>query len=111
MPPKYRPSLITILGPEFFLLNRLPEDIVELPDYEQMREVGRLVRECYANDRRCQLIGYEYRRSLHEVFHFGVDGEFLGRIEEPPVECEAFVRIGNRTIKTPCSLLFGGGGN
>lgn len=101
LPPRYIPNLITIVGPEFFLLARLPKEIVELPHFEQMKEVGRLVRLHYREHRRCRLIGYEYRQSIDNVFRFSMDGEYLGRLETAPSNPRTFVSIGGREVETP----------
>jgi len=105
MPERYHPSLITILGTEFFLLVRLPEEVTRLPHYEQMREVGEFVREYYRGYRRCELVGYEFRRSLHAVFRFDTDGQYLGRVDGDPLDSRTFVRIGGRQMETTRGLF------
>ncbi len=107
----YRPSLITVLGPEPFLLIRLPPDIVELPDYEQMQEVGRYARENWQkNGGSRPLSGYEYRRSLSEAFRFSLEGEYLGRLGRPWADPRTFLSIGGRKIETSSNggFFFGG---
>ena len=96
LPEKYVPSLLTILGPEHYLLILLGEEIIQLPHYEEMQEVGQRVREHYQHHRRCRLIGYDYRRSLHEVFRFDVDGEYLGRVDGEVTEMHSQIRIKHR---------------
>lgn len=100
MPPGYSPSLFTILGAEFFLLVMLPMEVTRLPHYEQMHEVGKCVREHFLHQRRCELVGYEYRRSLHAVFRFDVGGEYLGRVDGDPLDSRTFVRVGGRKVET-----------
>ena len=68
--------MITVLGPEYFLLVHVPPDVVELPDYEQFLEVGAIAR-VYFNDpkrRLQQVAGYRFRHSLDEVFVFPSKG-------------------------------------
>ena len=96
LPKNYLPSLFTILGAEHYLLVTLPEEVVELPHFEQMQEVGRIAREHYEHHRRCRLVGYEYRRSLWDVHRFDADGECLGRVDGPISEPRTLVRIGGR---------------
>ncbi len=108
LPNKYYPSLITILGPEFWLLVKLPPEVTRMPHRAQMREVGALARDHYQNRRRCRLAGYEYRRSLNEVFRFGVDGEYLGRSDAGPLEPRTFVRVGASEFDTSRGFFRGG---
>lgn len=108
LPENYYPSLITILGPEFFLLVRLPEEFVKLSHYEMIREVGEAVREHYRNHRRCRLIGYDYRQSLDAVYRFDAAGEYVRRVDGDPLDSKTFVRIGKQTIETPRGLPWGG---
>ena len=105
LPVKYLPSLITVLGAEHYLLVRLPEQIVKLPHFEQMQEAGRSVHEHYRRQRRCRLVGYEYRRSLREVYRFDVDGQYEGRVDGNPLDSRTFVRVGGREVETPLSYL------
>lgn len=83
LPGNYSPSLITVLGPEFFLLVPVPSDIIELPDYEQFQEVGIIVRAHFndPNRRPRQIAGYRFRRTFEESFNFNTEGDFLGRID------------------------------
>lgn len=97
LPENYHPSLITILGPEFFLLFRLPEEFADLPHYEMTIAVGEAIREHYQNHRRCRLIGYEFRQSLADVFRFDTLGEYMGRAEESATGGRSEIRVGNRT--------------
>lgn len=108
LPAKYHPSLFSVLGAEFFLLIRLPEEFARLSSYEMIRDVGRAVREHYQHHRRCRLIGYDFRQSLDAVYRFDVDGEYVRRVEGEPLETQTFVRIGNREVRTP-NQLFGDG--
>lgn len=108
LPENYHPSLVTVLGPEFWLLVPVPREVLDLPDYEQMAEVGRIARDHYQNHRRCRLVGYDYRRSLHEVFRFGPEGDFLGRIASDLCGGGSFVRIGGREIDTTEGRLLRG---
>jgi|GEM_PF-1590349 hypothetical protein len=108
LPEKYYPSLITVLGAEFYLLVRLPEELVKLSHYEMIREVGEAVREHYQHHRRCRLIGYDYCQSLDEVYRFDADGEYVRRVDGNPLDSKTFVRIGKRTIETPSDLPWGG---
>lgn len=82
LPDSYFPSLITILGPEFFLLFRLPEEFAELPQYEMTIEVGEAIRDHFENHRRCRLAGYEFRQSVNEVHLFDTQGLHLGRRDD-----------------------------
>jgi len=86
LPSGYHPSLITVLGPEFFLLVTIPSEVVELPDYEGLLEVGAIARAHFGdpNRRVRQAAGYIYRRSLDETFGFTTEGECLGRRDGPP---------------------------
>lgn len=95
LPPGYYPSLITVLGPEFFLLVPVPQEIVELADYEQFREVGAMARAHFKGENRRvrQVAGYRYWRSLAETYEFSTDGEFLGRRKEPPPVCKAVLKF------------------
>ena len=82
LPFNYSPSLITILGPEFFLLFKLPEEFAELPHYEMTLEVGEVIRDHFENHRRCRLAGYEFRQSVNEVNLFDTQGLHLGRRDD-----------------------------
>lgn len=105
LPSGYYPSLFTVLGAEPFLLVRLPEEIARLSHYEMIREVGAVVREHYQHRRRCRLEGYDYRRSLHEVFRFDVDGGYVRRVDGDPLDSRTFVRVGKAEVKTPVSFI------
>lgn len=106
LPAGYHPSLITVLGAEFFLLVRLPDEVARLSHYEMIREVGEAVREHYKQHRRCRLVGYDYRRSLHEVFRFDVNGGYVRRVDGDPLDSRTFVRIGREAAKTPMDFIF-----
>ncbi len=82
LPDNYYPSLITILGPEFFLLFKLPEEFAELPHYEMTIEVGEAIRDHFTNHRRCRLAGYEFRKSVKEAHLFDTQGLHLGRKDD-----------------------------
>ncbi|MCB1232848.1 MAG: hypothetical protein KDN19_21570 [Verrucomicrobiae bacterium] len=87
------------------MLVRLPEDVARLSHYEMIREVGEVVRAHYQHQRRCRLVGYDYRRSLHEVFRFDVDGEYVRRVDGGPLDSRTFVSIGREEVKTPVSFI------
>jgi hypothetical protein len=100
LPKGYHPGLITITGPEGFLLVRLPRGITEMPESEQLNAVGSIARVHYAEHRRCRLDGYEYRAAIGNVSHFSTEGVNLGRIEGLPSDSYSSVRIGNRILET-----------
>lgn len=86
LPRGYHPSLITVLGPDHFLLVPVPPAVIGLPDFEQLQEVGAIARAHFADPRRrvCEVAGYRFRRSLDETFEFSTEGDCLGRIEGSP---------------------------
>ena len=96
LPENYYPSLITVLGAEFFLLVRLPEEFADLPQYEMTVEVGRVVRNHYQNHRRCRLAGYEFRPDLNNAYRFDTEGEYLGRVDGNLRDSRTFVFSGSR---------------
>ena len=108
LPDNYHPSLFTVLGAEFFLLVRLPEEIIEQAHFEQMQEVGQLAQIHYQHHRRCRLSGYDYRQSLDAVYRFEVDGEYVCRVDGDPMDSKTYVKIGKQTLTTPCNLMTGG---
>jgi len=105
LPENYLPSLCTVVGAEFFLLVRLPEEFARLSHYEMIREVGHAVRDHYQHHRRCRLIGYDYRRSLDAVYRFDAEGEYVRRVDGNPLDSKTFVRIGGRNATTPFSEI------
>lgn len=86
LPKDYHPSLIAVLGPEFFLLVPVPQEVIELPDYEQFQQVGAIARAHFSDPKRRvrEVAGYRFRRSLEETFEFSTEGDCLGRKEGPP---------------------------
>lgn len=96
LPANYHPSLITILGPEFFLLARLPQEYSELAHYEMIEAVGEAVRERYQKQRRCRLIGYEFRQSPRDVFLFDTSGRYIKRVGRLAHEGKSSIHVGNR---------------
>jgi len=84
LPKDYLPSLITVIGPEFFLLVPVPPALLDLPDYEQFLEVGALARAHFQNPgrRARKVAGYLFRRNTEEAFRFSPEGDFLGRADE-----------------------------
>lgn len=106
LPDKYYPSLITILGPEFFLLVRLPEEFAELPHYEMTVEVGQAVRDHYQNHKRCRLVGYEFRQAVDEVFRFDTAGIYLGRLEKPLPSSMSLLQAGGKDSSSPLLKIF-----
>jgi len=104
LPKGYHPSLITVIGPESFLLVRLPEGITEMPDFEQIIAVGSVARVHYAEHRRCRLSGYEYRASVDAVYLFSVKGENLGRKEGPLSSSRSYVQIGGPEIDSTSGI-------
>jgi hypothetical protein len=85
LPKDYLPSLITVIGPEFFLLVPVPRALLDLPDYEQFLEVGALARAHFQSPKRRarKVAGYLFRRNTEETFRFSPEGEFQGRTESP----------------------------
>jgi hypothetical protein len=104
LPPDYWPSLITVLGPESWLLVPVAAELLDLPDHEQLLEVGAIARYHYRELRRCRLVGYDYRRSLDEVFRFDSEGEFLGRFDSPLAASRWGVQVGGGVVDIPGSL-------
>jgi hypothetical protein len=86
LPRGYHPSLITVLGPDHFLLVPVPPTVIALPDFEQLQEVGVIARAHFADPKRRvrEVAGYCFRRSLDETFEFSTEGDCLGRIEGSP---------------------------
>ncbi|MBL9160616.1 MAG: hypothetical protein JNJ70_24250 [Verrucomicrobiales bacterium] len=86
LPKGYCPSLITVLGPDYFLLVPVPPAVIALPDFEQLQEVGGIARAHFADPKRRvrEVAGYRFRRSLDETFEFSTEGDCLGRMEGPP---------------------------
>lgn len=108
LPKGYHPSLITVIGPESFLLVQLPEGIAELPEFEQLSRVGIIARHHYAEQRKCRLVEYEFRASLHRVYRISVDGECLGQTEAELSDSRSIVRIGGkRNESSGLHSLFG----
>ena len=105
LPENYNPGLMSIVGPEFWLMVRVPHDLLELPDYEQLQEVGRIVRDHYQNHRRCRLDDYDYRRCLNEVFSFGPDGNFLRALWLRSSGWNSYIRIKGRKADTTAGLF------
>lgn len=109
LPKNYHPSLLTVLGAEFFLLVRLPEELARLSHYEMIQEVGDAVRDHYQHHRRCRLIGYDYRQSLHAVYRFDAEGDYVRRLDGNLLEPKTFVRIGRSVLdsSTPTTFIYG----
>jgi len=100
LPDRYFPSLISIVGPEFWLLFPLPEGIVQLPDDEQMLAVSQHIRDHCGPRGGSRLVGYDYCRALDEVFRFDLEGNFEGRVDASAVSCRSGFRIGGRVVDT-----------
>lgn len=93
LPKGYHPSLITVLGPDHFLLVPVPPAVIALPDFEQLQEVGAIARAHFADPKRRvrEVAGYRFRRSLNETFEFSTEGDCLGRKEGlPPARVVSF---------------------
>lgn len=86
LPKGYHPSLITVLGPDHFLLVPVPPTVIGLPDFEQLQEVGAIARAHFADPKRRvrEVAGYRFRRSQDETFEFSTDGDCLGRMKGSP---------------------------
>jgi len=109
LPAHYHPSLITVLGPEFYLLVPLPEWLDELSREERMAEVGTIARDHYDHHRRCRLVGYEYRRPGDSVaVRFDVDGREVGLVEADPAGGRSVVRVRGGQVETSRGVFRGG---
>ncbi|MAS95570.1 MAG: hypothetical protein CMO55_20405 [Verrucomicrobiales bacterium] len=105
LPKGYYPSLITVIGPEFFLLLPVPDEVIQLPNFEMLQAVGNMAETHFREQRRCRLEGYEFRASMEEVYKFNTDGECLGRLEGLASSTRSCVRFGKNEIETTDGFL------
>lgn len=99
LPEDYLPSLITVIGPEYFLLVPVPSTLLDLPDYEQFVEVGATARAHFQSTQRRvrRVAGYLFRRNVEETFLFAPEGDFLGRCEGPR-HCKVVTGFGDGNV-------------
>lgn len=96
--PNWFPSLVTVLGPDFFQKTPATSELLSASNDEEIialagELVANLSRSAGPHVPRKYVASYLYRRAFDLAYRFSPDGRFVEKITKPIIEPRAWARI------------------